>query len=144
MELLQCLLPSHSLLCLNSYEIDMDSHRLTLSVSSTQTVGRYPLCGGLTQRIHSRYQRTLTDLPCLHFSMVLLVEVCKFFCPTSECCRRIFTERIPEVVAPWARKTLRQVQLLQEIALALGGAAGSRLGKHLGYASCCDFRKRRR
>lgn len=136
MELLQCLLPSPSLLCLNSYEIDIDSHRLTLSVSSTQAVGRCPLCGGLTQRIHSRYQRTLTDLPCLHFNMILLIEVCKFFCPTPECCRRIFTERIPEVVAPWARKTLRQVQQLQEIALALGGAAGSRLGKHLGYASC--------
>lgn len=62
--------------------------------------------------------------------------VCKFFCPNSECRRRIFTERIPKVAAPWARKTVRQVQQLQEIGLALGGAAGSRLGKCLGYFSC--------
>ena len=136
MELLQCLLPSSSLLCLNSYEIDVDSHRLILTVSSTQAVGRCPICGSLTQRIHSRYQRTLADLPCLHFSLILLVKVCKFFCPNAECYRCIFTERLPGVVAPWARKTVRQVQQLQEIALALGGAAGSRLGKHLGYASC--------
>jgi transposase len=129
-------LPCPSLLRLNSYEMDLERHAITLSVSSTQSAANCPLCGDLSERVHSRYQRTLSDLPCLHFSMILLVEVCKFFCPNPECYRRIFTERIPEVVAPWARKTVRQVQQLQEIALALGGAAGSRLGKHLGYASC--------
>lgn len=41
-----------------------------------------------------------------------------------------------EQTAAWARKTVRQVQQLQEIGLALGGAAGSRLGKCLGYFSC--------
>ena len=90
----------------------------------------------MAHRVHSRYERTLADLPCLHFSLSLLVKVCKFFCPNPECRRRIFTERIPEVAAPWARKTVRQVQHLQEIGLALGGAAGSRLGKCLGYFSC--------
>ena len=136
MELLQYLLPNPSLLNLQSYEIDLESHHLTLTVSSTQTNAQCPLCGAWTQRIHSRYQRTLADLPCLDFSLILLVQVCKFFCPNSECRRRIFTERIPEVVAPWARKTVRLVQRLQEIGLALGGAAGSRLGNHLGYSSC--------
>jgi hypothetical protein len=66
----------------------------------------------------------------------LLVQVCKFFCPNSDCRRRIFTERLPKVVAPWARKTLQLVQELQSIGLALGGAAGSRLANHLGFASC--------
>lgn len=136
MDLLQCLLPSPELLQLNSYDIDLDNHRLSLTVSSTQTVVPCPICGSLSGRIHSRYQRTLTDLPCLHFSMSLLVEVCKFFCLNAECRRRIFTERLPTVVSPWARKTLRQVQQLQAIGLALGGAAGSRLGKLLGYFSC--------
>lgn len=136
MEILQRLLPNPSLLNLNSYEIDLETQQLTLNVSSTQTIARCPVCGGWTQRIHSKYQRTLADLPCLHFSLVLLVQVCKFFCPNSECRRRIFTERIREVAVPWARKTVRQVQRLQMIGLALGGAAGSRLGNHLGYASC--------
>lgn len=136
MEFLQCLLPSPSLLNLKSYEIDIESNHLTLSVSSIQTTAQCPLCGGSTRRIHSRYQRTIADLPCLNFSLILLVQVCKFFCPNSECQRRIFTERISEVVAPWARKTVRQVQRLQTIGLALGGVAGSRLGNHLGYSSC--------
>lgn len=136
MEFLHRLLPSPNLLSLTNYEIDIESQLLTLSVSSTQTIARCPLCGALTESIHSRYQRTLADLPCLHFSLILLVQVCKFFCPNSECHRRIFTERIPDVAEPWARKTARQIQQLQAIALALGGAAGSRLGKLLGYPSC--------
>jgi len=136
MKFLSCLLPSPSLLRLNSYEMDLESHHLTLNVSSTQTVAQCPLCGSLTQRIHSRYQRTLVDLPCLNFSLSLLVQVCKFFCLNSDCRRRIFTERISEVVTPWARKTVRQIERLQAIGLALGGAAGSRLGNQLGYSSC--------
>ena len=136
MDFLHYLLPSTNLLNLTSYEVDLENQQLILSVSSTQTIARCPLCGAFTERVHSRYQRTLTDLPCLHFSLILLLHVCKFFCPNPECHRKIFTERIPDVAAPWARKTVRQVQRLQSIALALGGAAGSRLGKLLGYSSC--------
>ncbi|MBM0744706.1 hypothetical protein JOY44_24395 [Phormidium sp. CLA17] len=54
----------------------------------------------------------------------------------SECRRRIFTERLPEVAAPWGRKTVRLIQRLQSIGLALAGAAGARLGHCLGYAVC--------
>ena len=95
-----------------------------------------PLCGTLTHRIHSHYERTLADLPCVHFRLRLILQVCKFFCPNAECRRRIFTERLPEVAAPWARKTVRVIQRLQSIGLALGGASGARLGGRLGYAIC--------
>ena len=66
----------------------------------------------------------------------LILQVCKFFCPNTECRRRIFTKRLPEVAVPWARKTMRFVQCLQELGLALGGAAGARLGDRLRYAIC--------
>ena len=46
--------------------------------------------------------------------------------------RRIFTERIPEIAAPWARKTVRLVQRLEAMGLALGGAAGARLSRQVG------------
>ena len=136
MELLQSLLPIPSLLRLDSYELKTADRHLTLHLCSTQTVVPCPLCGELTQRIHSRYERTLADLPCVDFSLTLVVQVCKFFCLNSACRRRIFAERLPEVAAPWARKTVRFVQRLRSLTLALGGAAGARLGGLLGYASC--------
>ncbi len=136
MKLLHCLLPSLHLLQHNSYELLPSEHRLTLHLTSTQTQSACPICGQLSHRIHSRYERTLTDLPCVAFSLALVVRVRKFFCSNPNCHRRIFTERLPEVAAPWARKTVRFIQRLQSIGLALGGAAGARLSDYLGIAIC--------
>jgi transposase len=121
---------------MEKYEMDAEAGHLIFSVTSTHTTAQCPLCGSPTQRVHSRYERTLADLPCVHFTLTLLVTVSKFFCPNLECHRRIFTERFPAVAAPWARKTARLVKHLQAIGLALGGAAGARLGMQLGYQSC--------
>ena len=56
----------------------------------------------------------------------------KLFCDNAGCERRIFTERLPDLVAPWARKTTRLCRRLTTIAAALGGAAGARLSSTLG------------
>jgi transposase len=44
----------------------------------------------------------------------------------------MFTERLPGVVAPWARRTERLLAWLAQIAVALGGAAGVQLSRGLG------------
>ena len=136
MQFFQSLLPGSNQLCFEQSEIDTEANHLTLSVASMQARAQCPVCGQFSQRIHSRYQRTLADLPCVHFTLTLLVTVGKFFCPNPECHRRIFTERLPAVAAPWGRKTVRLVKHLQAIGLALGGAAGAHLGRQLGYRSC--------
>jgi transposase len=105
-------------------------------VLSTQHLAKCPVCGTPSARTHSHYQRTLADLPCVNFKLTLTVQVSKFFCDTPDCIRRIFTERIPELAAPWARKTVRLVQRLEAIGLALGGAAGARLSHHVGTEVC--------
>src|SRR6267378_493740 len=48
--------------------------------------------------------------------------------PQSPLRRRIFTERLPTIAAPWARRTLRLAQRLIALGVALGGKAGVRLG----------------
>jgi transposase len=58
----------------------------------------------------------------------------KFFCREQGCPRRIFTERVPEVAAPYARRTTRLNEVLQLLAFALGGEAGARLVARLGMA----------
>lgn len=59
------------------------------------------------------------------------MTVRKFFCRNALCERRIFTERIPDVMQPWARCTQRLGQQLYEIALRLGGIAGAKLSQKL-------------
>jgi len=52
----------------------------------------------------------------------------------GRCTRRIFTERLAPLVAPWARRTQRLTQWLVHIAVALAGTAGARLSRGLGLA----------
>jgi transposase len=61
------------------------------------------------------------------YAVRLQVRVRKFFCDNPACPRQIFTERLPTVAAPWARRTLRLAQHLSALGLALGGQAGARL-----------------
>jgi transposase len=114
--------------------MDAATAQVTLQVKSTQVRVHCPVCRFPTRRIHSRYRRTVADLPWAHYRVVLQLSVRKFFCANGRCTRRIFTERLPGVVAPWARRTERLLNWLAAIAVALGGAAGVRLSRGLGVA----------
>ena len=54
---------------------------------------------------------------------------------TAGCRRRIFAERLPGIAAPWARRTARLSERLAVVGLALGSAAGARLGCSMGPAA---------
>ena len=131
MELLPRLLPDAPALHLETWQMDAATAQVTLQVQSTQVRVHCPVCRFPTRRIHSRYRRTVADLPWAHSRVVLQLSVRKFFCANGRCTRRIFTERLPGVVAPWARRTERLLRWLASIAVALGGAAGVQLSRGL-------------
>jgi transposase len=122
------LLPDATCLRLEACDVDDTTAQITLRVQSTQTRPPCPLCATPARRIHSDYGRTLADLPWAAYRVRLHVRVRKWFCRNRSCPRRIFTERLPTVAAPWARRTLRLVQRLVALGIALGGKAGVRLG----------------
>lgn len=64
--------------------------------------------------------------------MRLLLNVRKFRCPQTRCSRRIFTEHLPDLVRPYARKTDRLHEILELVGFALGGKGGARLLGRLG------------
>lgn len=63
--------------------------------------------------------------------MRLQLHTRRFFCLNTECSQAIFTERLPSVVAPYARHTIRLAEALTLIGFALGGEAGKRLSQEL-------------
>jgi transposase len=132
MELLSRLLPHGAPLHLETWHLNEGAAQLTLRVTSIQALVHCPVCRFPTQRIHSYDQHTLADLPWAHVHVVLQLRVRKFFCANGRCTRRIFTERLPQLVAPWARRTQRLIQWLAQIAVALGGTAGAQLSQSLG------------
>ncbi len=121
------MLPDTTTLHVDACHIDTTAAQITLLVSSTQASVPCPLCTTPARRIHSYYERTLTDLPWAQYRVRLQLRVRKWFCGNRHCRRRIFTERLPTVAAPWARRTLRLAQRLVALGMALGGRAGVRL-----------------
>jgi hypothetical protein len=60
-------------------------------------------------------------LICPGIVLRLQLRVRRFFCDHPVCEQAIFTERLPGLVAPCARKTVRLAQVLEVIGLAVGG-----------------------
>ncbi|MBW4580210.1 MAG: hypothetical protein KME42_11630 [Tildeniella nuda ZEHNDER 1965/U140] len=77
----------------------------------------------MSQRVHSCYERRLRDLNWAECSVTLEITVRKLFCDNQSCQRRIFGERLPQLTAPWSRRTNRMTQQIQDTGVALGGTA---------------------
>jgi transposase len=130
--LLSCLLPDPALVRLETWAHEPARPTITLTLRSRQRTIRCPLCGRRASRVHSRYERTLADLPWGEHAVMLRLRVRRLFCDNARCERRIFTERLPGIAAPWSRRTARLATRLTSVGLALGGAAGARLSHELG------------
>jgi transposase len=113
-------------------DIEIIDEVLTIMAVSTQVHPCCPLCGTPASRVHSRYTRQITDLPCSGQQVRLLVQVRKCFCKVPDCARKIFMERITPFVEPWARVTRRLYQIVQILGLATGGRLGIRVTDRLG------------
>lgn len=103
----------------------------TVDLVSVQHSAACPRCGTPTTRIHSRYTRTLADLPWAGFAVQLHLTVRKFRCPVATCPQKIFTERLPTLAPRYARRTPQRTQILLLLAFALGGEGGARIAHRL-------------
>jgi transposase len=121
------LVPDTTRLRLETCSVDDTTAQITRRVRSAQTTAPCPRCTILAPRTHSPYERTLADRPWTGDRGRLQLRVRKWLCCNRSCHRRICTERLPTVAAPWARRTLRLAQRLVALGLALGGRAGVRL-----------------
>ncbi len=116
---------------------------LTLVVRATQPEAECPRCCRLSKRVHSYYTRTVADLPWHGVSVRLELRTRRFRCKNSLCTKRIFCERLPRVVAHYARKTARLEDALRLIGLLLGGEAGARATRRLAIKTSPDTLLRR-
>jgi transposase len=118
--------------------VTLDGNTVTLAVAVKGTTAPCPLCRCPSTRVHSRYRRTVADLPVSGRAVVIVAQVRRFRCLALSCPRRIFAERLPALVAPRARKSHGLRQALERIAFAAGGEAGARLAHTLGMPTSPD------
>jgi transposase len=123
------LLPPTCAVGLSSVTVEQASVRPQLT--ATAPTAPCPGCAVSSSSLHRRYQRRLTDLPWGARAVHLQLTVREFRCRNPTCARRIFTERVPHLVAAYGRHTHRLAAALRAIGLALGGNAGARLAARL-------------
>jgi transposase len=106
--------------------------QIVLIVHTRPPSARCPRCSHPSRRVHSHYVRTVVDLPWQGVAVQLRLHTRRFRCLHPTCPQRIFCERLPGVVAPYGRRTLRLNEALHLLGFALGGEAGARLACQLG------------
>lgn len=112
-------------------------------VVATASSATCPRCGTLADRVHSRYRRTVADLPCQDRPVVLRLVVRRFRCRQPDCPQAIFCERLPDLLKAHARSTTRLSAAHRTSGFALGGEAGARLADRLDMPTSPDTLLRR-
>lgn len=109
-----------------------DADRTAITVRPVRNFSVCPSCGTVSRRVHSRYQRRVTDLPLSGRAVQLIVIARRFRCDAVLCGRQIFTERFADgVLAPSARRTARLECIVHHLGLALGGRPAASFARRL-------------
>lgn len=93
-----------------------------------------PGCGYRSARVHSRYERCLSNAALGGAETQICLQVRRFFCGNAACARKTFAEQVPDLTVPHARRTPLLRSVLERIALAAGGRPGQRLTRQLAVA----------
>src|SRR5699024_9767549 len=87
---------------------------ITCEISKNES--ECPFCNHSSNAIHSKYIRTISDLPIQNNEVKLLLVTRKFFCSNPECNNKTFSERF-DFVNPKAVKTNRLINYINGIGL---------------------------
>jgi len=95
--------------------------------AETQGQPTCPGCQTLSASRHSSYLRRLQDLPVQGVPVMIRLRSRRWRCRNPACVRKIFTERLPGVASPLARRSSRVIELVRLIGHSAGGRPGERL-----------------
>jgi transposase len=102
-----------------------------IEASAADQSAACPTCGTVSARVHSRYQRRLSDTAIAGREVLIRLRVRRLFCGNSACARTTFAEQIPDLTGRHVRRTAVLQRVFSAVGLALGGRAGARLTRHL-------------
>lgn len=100
---------------------------MRIDASTVTTEAACPACGCVSARVHSGYQRRLSDTAVAGRELLIQLRVRRFFCGNSECAKKTFAEQVPGLTVRYGRRSVLLKDALQAVALALGGRPGARL-----------------
>jgi transposase len=118
--------------------IELDGDSVTFRVRAKSGDAACSGCGRRSSRVHARYRRQLADLPLGGRRVQVIAHIRRFKCVSPRCGQSTFSEQIPGLTTPFARRTPSLTEALVKVALSLAGRPGSRLSAKLGMPCCRD------
>ncbi|MFJ4321419.1 transposase family protein [Streptomyces lavendulae] len=91
-----------------------------------------PDCSVRSSRVHSTYERRLADTPVGGQPVLVELTVRRLYCENTDCQRRTFVEQVQGLTVRYGRGTPGSRRILEAVAVALAGRAGSRFAGVLG------------
>ena len=73
--------------------INQNVSTIEMYVKTNLNYGLCPYCGKISFKVHSKYNRVITDLPILGKKVVLHMQTRKFFCHNPMCGKKTFAEQ---------------------------------------------------
>lgn len=120
-----------------------------VSRSLMMTVGLFPLpdrrsafcpdCGRRTRSRHGWSNRSLQDLPVQGKTVTVKLRLSRWRCAHQKCERQTFTDRLPTIASPYARRTRRVAEIVGLLGHSTGGRPGERLMRRLDMPVCDDI-----
>lgn len=97
-----------------------------IEVSNPNQFAICPHCGCKSSKCHSRYTRTLYDLPISEYKVKLFFHVRKFFCSNPKCNTKTFAEQPNKDIQPYQRNTMRFKNKLVSLAACMSSNQAER------------------
>ena len=113
-------------------QIDGEAAGVVIRASTRDGPVACPGCGTVSMRVHSRYERTLSDAGVSGQPVTILLRVRRLFCDAAGCERVTFAEQVDGLTTRHGRRSVLLRRILEAIGLALAGRAGARLAGQLG------------
>jgi len=127
------LLADPSAMAIDKFVSNADS--ITILAHSIQQSAVCPSCSLSSASLKGHYIRRIADLPWQGVAVRLEFTTRKFRCRNTFCRQKVFCERVPQVVAPFARRTVRLNDALTILAFALGGRGAARTADRLTFSA---------
>ncbi len=112
--------------------LETTADKITVLARPTSETAACPSCTQISKSIHSRYERSLSDLPSDGRAVLIKIRVRRFRCRQADCPQRVFAERLePAVATVLSRRTERLEGIVHHLGLALGGRPGQSFARRL-------------
>ena len=114
------------------YKYKQHEGYIEAGLRSTHHAAKCPYCNRRSSRVHSTYERTLSDIPLHGLKVILKVEVSRYRCVNPKCLHKTFVGQCAGLTEWYQRRTPDQRKVLENTLGLVAATVGARQCASLG------------